>query len=196
MEGKKYISAQQLLDDSFLLAINIFESGYRPDFIVGIWRGGSPVGIAVQELLAYLGIEADHIAIRTSYYIGINQRDKQVQVHGLGYIVKSVKAENSLLIVDDVFDTGKSIDQVIDNLQRECRNHTPEIKVATPYFKPRKNQTDRIPDYYLHETDDWLVFPHELKGLKLNEVISKKPGMEAVREKLLKLKKEGLPIYD
>jgi len=51
---KQYISAQQLLDDSFNLAIKVLKSDYRPNFIAGVWRGGAPVGIAVQELLAIL----------------------------------------------------------------------------------------------------------------------------------------------
>ena len=38
------------------------------DFIVGLWRGGSPVGIGVQDCLEYLGVETDHIAIRTSLH--------------------------------------------------------------------------------------------------------------------------------
>lgn len=46
---KKYISAQELLEDSFRLAAQVYEDGFRPQFIVGIWRGGAPIGIAVQE---------------------------------------------------------------------------------------------------------------------------------------------------
>ena len=56
-----------MLEEAFKLAITIFDSGFRPDFIVGIWRGGSTVGIYVQECLQYLGIKTDHISIRTSY---------------------------------------------------------------------------------------------------------------------------------
>ena len=41
---------------------------------------------------------------------------------------------------------------------RKRKKNTPEIRVATPYFKPNSNQTDKKPDYYLYETDDWLVF--------------------------------------
>ena len=59
---KVYINAQDLLEDSFQLATNIYDSGFRPHFIVGIWRGGTPVGIAVQEFLEYKGVETDHIA--------------------------------------------------------------------------------------------------------------------------------------
>ena len=47
--NKKFITAQDLLEDSFRLAAQVFEDGFRPQFIIGIWRGGAPVGIAVQE---------------------------------------------------------------------------------------------------------------------------------------------------
>ena len=50
---KHYIQAGQLLEDSYKLAWEIFESGFRPDFIIGVWRGGAPVGIAVQEFLDF-----------------------------------------------------------------------------------------------------------------------------------------------
>ncbi len=162
---KHYISAQQLLEDSFRLAWQVYTSGYRPNYIVGVWRGGAPVGIAVQELLDVLGLEADHIAIRTSSYTGIGERSRHVKVHGLTYLIKQLESEDSLLIVDDVHDSGLSIDQVIHDLRQACKKNTPEIRIATPYYKPGNNQTDRVPDYYIHETSDWLVFPHELHGL-------------------------------
>ena len=73
---KRYISAQQLLEDSFRLGVEILNSGFRPHFIVGVWRGGTPVGIAVQEMLDFFGVETDHIAIRTSYYEGIGRRGR------------------------------------------------------------------------------------------------------------------------
>lgn len=177
---KHYISAQQLLEDSFMLAWRVFESGYRPDYIVGVWRGGAPVGIAVQELLDVLGVKADHIAIRTSSYTGIAERSRHVQVHGLNYLIRRLESENSLLIVDDVHDSGFSIDQTIKDLRAACKKNTPEIRIATPYFKPDRNQTGRIPDYYLHETDDWLVFPHELDGLSTAEIRANKPELASI----------------
>ena len=53
---KLFISADELLKDSFKLAWMIFESGFRPNYIVGVWRGGAPVGIAIQEFLIVLGV--------------------------------------------------------------------------------------------------------------------------------------------
>ena len=56
-----------MLHDAYRLGVQIYNSGFRPTFIVGLWRGGSSVGISVQECLQYLGVETDHICIRTSY---------------------------------------------------------------------------------------------------------------------------------
>jgi hypoxanthine phosphoribosyltransferase len=122
---KHYIKAQQLLEDSFRLAWQVYESGYRPNYIVGVWRGGAPIGIAVQEFLDVLGIESDYIAIRTSSYTGIGQRSKKVKVHGLSYIIRQLESEDSLLFVDDVHDTGLSIKQAIKDLTKACKKKHP-----------------------------------------------------------------------
>ena len=72
---KLFINSDDLLKDSFQLAWNVFESGFKPNYIVGVWRGGAPIGIAVQEFLSVLGIKSDNVAIRTSHYSGINQQN-------------------------------------------------------------------------------------------------------------------------
>ncbi len=183
-QDKRYISAQELLNDAFALGIRVFQSGFRPSFIIGVWRGGTPVGIAVQEILDHLGVKTDHIAIRTSSYYGIQKREKTVRVHGLEYIIRHANWEDGLLIVDDVFDTGSSIRALLTALKEKMRRNLPhDIRIATPWFKPRYNVTDIVPDYYLHETDQWLVFPHELDGLSREEIFAHKPGVRELFEK-------------
>lgn len=178
MNDKIFIGAHDLLLDSFRLGLEIYKSGFRPDFIVGVWRGGTPVGVAVQEILDRYGVKTDHIAIRTTSYTGIGQRSKKVAVHGLNYLLDNINWNDSLLIVDDVFDSGMSVKAIIDSLQEKARRNTPEnIRIATPWFKPGNNRTDIIPDYYIHQTDRWLVFPHELDGLSENEMLEHKPGL-------------------
>jgi hypoxanthine phosphoribosyltransferase len=182
-DEKYYISAQELLNDSFELGIRIFKSGFRPSFIIGVWRGGTPVGIAVQEILFYLGITTDHIAIRTSSYYGIDKREKKVRVHGLEYVLQYANWEDGLLIVDDVFDSGSSVKAILETLQRKMRRNLPrDIRVATPWYKPSKNTTDIVPDYYIHETAHWLVFPHELDGLTREEMFAHKPDIKKMFE--------------
>ncbi len=182
---KTYISANDLLLDSFKLGVAIHNSGFRPDFIVGVWRGGTPVGIAIQEILDYLGNDTDHIAIRTSSYNTINDQRDQVQVHGLSYLIRHIDAEDKLLLVDDVFDSGKSIKAIIDTLREKSRKNTPkDIRVAVPWYKPDNNETDIKPNYFIHQTDDWLIFPHEMEGLSKQEIFANKPGLKEILSQL------------
>lgn len=174
---KTVLTARELLTDSFELGIRILESGFHPTLIIAIWRGGTPVGMAVQEMLAYCGVESDHIAIRTSSYVGVDERGA-VAVHGLNYIIKKVCHDDRALIVDDVFDTGHTIKAVIDELTRRARANTPEdIRIAVPWYKPARNETDLVPDYYIRETSEWLVFPHELDALTLEEMKIARPEL-------------------
>ena len=181
---KLYVSAEELLRASYELAWQVYESGFRPDYIVGIWRGGAPVGIAVQEFFDLMGVASDHIAIRTSSYKGIGEREKTVQVYGLNYVIRQVESDNSLLMIDDVFDTGLSVQKVIEDLKKACKKNTPNIRIATPYYKPENNMTERTPDYFLYETSKWIVFPHELKGLSLEEIASNKPVLSGLIDKI------------
>ena len=178
---KRYLDAQELLTDSMLLGMKVLASGFHPTFIVAIWRGGAPVGIALQEVLNFHGIKADHIAIRTSSYQGIDGRADEVQVYSMNYLTKKITHTDKLLIVDDVFDTGKSIAAVIEHLRSKVRLNTPEdIRIAVPYYKPTRNLTDRAPDYYLHETDQWLKFPHSLEGLTIEEMRAHRPELLSI----------------
>ena len=181
MSEKLYLSAQGLLEDSFRLAAKVLQSGFRPSFIVAIWRGGAPIGMAVQEFLDYFGVPTDHIAIRTSSYQGIDGRSSEVRIHGTSYLIKNVDFEDRLLIVDDVFDTGQTIRAVIEHLREKARLNTPgDIRVAVPYYKPSRNQTELVPDYYLHETEQWIKFPYSLEGLPLDEIRDERPEIYEV----------------
>ena len=174
--AKYFISGDELFDNAFLLAEKVLSSGFRPNFLVGIWRGGTPVGIAVQEYLALNGVKTDHIAIMTRRYDNekIDQAADTLGVYGLEYLIDRANSNDSVLLIDDVYDTGLTIQGVISELQRRSRKNTPKIKTATVYYKPNRNQTNMVPNFYLHETDDWLVFPHELSGLTSEEIIKNK----------------------
>ncbi|MEL6200377.1 MAG: phosphoribosyltransferase family protein [Pseudomonadota bacterium] len=178
---KIVLSAQGLLEDSFRLGANILKDGFRPTLIIAIWRGGTPVGMAVQELLAYCGVDSDHIAIRTSSYEGVDKRSGNVAIHGLDYIVNKITSEDRVLIVDDVFDTGNTIAAVIKELGRRSRDNMAwDVRIAVPWFKPTRNQTDLTPDYFVHKTDEWLVFPHELDALTPEELSEHRPKLADV----------------
>ena len=177
---KIFISADSLLRDSMELGLQVVRSGLRPTFLVGIWRGGAPIGIAVQEILEYNGIVCDHVSIRTSSYTGIDRQSRTVRVHAVDYLVSSLNAEDQLLLIDDVFDSGRSLEAVIAELRRRCRRNLPEqIRIATVYYKPARNRSSLTPDFYVRATDQWLVFPHEIHGLTREEILANKPVDES-----------------
>jgi hypoxanthine phosphoribosyltransferase len=177
---KTILTAKELLEDSFSLGVSVLESGFEPTLIIAIWRGGTPVGMAVQEIMSYCGIEADHIAIRTSSYSGVDERH-EVAVHGLNYIIKKIRRDDRVLIVDDVFDTGNTLKAVLDEIANRARGNTPvDMRVAVPWFKPTRNQTDIVPDYFLRETAAWLVFPHELDALTPEEMQLARPELHRI----------------
>ena len=181
-----YLDAQTLLEDSFQLGAQIHASGFRPTFIVAVWRGGAPVGLAVQEFLAYHGVYTHHIAIRTSAYSGVDERHRQVTVYGLSHLVKNLAFEDRLLLVDDVFDTGRTIQAIVDSLRDKLRRNMPQdVRIAAPYFKPARNETTLGPDYYLHETERWLRFPHELDGMTAADIRTHRPAIHAILADLL-----------
>jgi len=189
--SKQFISEEQLLHDAYRLGVQIANSDFKPTFIVGLWRGGSVVGIAVQECLQYLGIETDHIAIRTSYrgmhsyQQMVDNPEQEIRLHGTQYLLETLNQEDSLLIVDDVFSSGLTTQALVKRLSKRLKLNTPrEIKIATPWYKPSRNRTQHAPDFFLHTTNDWLVMPYELNGLTYEEIAEHKPYMLPILDNL------------
>jgi len=187
--NKRIVAANDLLLDSFRLAANIHQAGFKPDFLVGLWRGGSAVGIAVQEGLDHFGVSTDHIAIRTSYrgrdsYTQMLDKSESIRVHGLQYLLENLSAEHSLLIVDDVYSSGSSVKAVIEQLKRKTRRNLPhDIRIASVWYRPTK-RTTRPPEYFVHETTDWLVLPYELSGNSIEELRQQRPELGLIVDRL------------
>ncbi len=185
-DAKIFVRESDQILDGFRLGEQIFASGFRPTFIVGLWRGGSAVGIVVQECLATLGVKTDHIALRTSY-AGVEQYQEAaatrqpIRVHGKQYLLENLNAEDRLLIVDDVFSSGRHTQAVIGQLAAGLKRNMPtDIRVATLWYRPGGASK---PDYFLHETDRWLVLPYELSGLSLDEIAEHKPYLLPMLER-------------
>lgn len=188
---KRFIEEQTLIEDSYRLAVQIYKSGYRPDFIVGVWRGGSTVGIYVQECLQYLGVETDHIAIRTSYrgmddYLQKLKEGGDIRAHGLQYLFEKMNASDNLLIVDDVYSTGRNVAAVISRLRAKTRrNMSQDVRIAAIYYRSGFNHDNPAPNYYLHDCDDWLVLPYEITGLSAEEIGSHKSWIKPILDDLM-----------
>ena len=184
---KKYITSQKLLNDSFSLAKNIAESAYKPTFILGLWRGGAPIAIAVHEVLEFCKIPCNHYSLRISSYSGIENQAPSIKIFGLNDFKSLIKPQDNLLIVDDVHDTGLSMQTLLDEINSITT--VKSTKIAVLYYKPNKSKVDFEPDFYIEKESDWLVFPHEICGLNKNELLNDKPEINHIRDLLMNTSK-------
>jgi len=172
MSDKIYLSANELMRDSFRLGQLVLDSGWRPDVLIALWRGGTPVGVAVHELLLYHDIPTIHMAVKCQSYSGIGQRG-EVVFENTAAIFAQIRPDHRVLVVDDIFDSGCTARAALRLLAPRCV----EVRLATLYWKPNANVTDLRPHYHVRETDAWIVFPHELEGLTAAEVRQKDPAL-------------------
>ena len=156
-------------------AEKIRRSGFKPDIIVGITRGGWVPARILSDFLEIL----DLAVVRVEFYLGVAEtRDEPVLTQG----VSAVVAGKKVLVVDDVADTGKSLRLVREHIRQQG---AAEVRIATVYYKPFSIVT---PDYYEKETRRWVVFPWETKET-LRKIVEK----NAVNAEAAKLVKAGLP---
>ena len=180
-DQKVFVDEQSHILDSYRLGEKIFADGFEPTFIVGLWRGGSVVALVVQECFAYLGVPTQHTTIRTSYsgreqYEQSMRRFEGIRVHGKSYALETLRADDRLLIVDDVFRSGRHTRAVVDQLRLGLRRNMPrEVRVAT-LWKHAQSDASQL-DYFLNETDRWIVLPYELSGLSSEELREHKPEL-------------------
>ena len=166
--AKEFISPQELVRESFLLARKVYDSGYVPGLLLAVWRGGTPVGIAVHEFLVYKGLTTAHAVVKVESYQGIDTRGEP-EVARMATVMAEVHKDTTVLVVDDIFDSGSTVKKLRDMLMQKAA----EVRTATLCYKPSRNATDIVPDYFIRETDSWVVFPHELAGLSLDEIREK-----------------------
>jgi len=177
---KVWVDARTLLLQSLRLARGIWEDGFRPDYLVGVWRGGTPPGVAIHEYFRLRGHDPYHTAIKTQSYRGMQRGAEGVEVKGLEHVIDVVEAEDRMLIVDDVFDTGHTMAALLEQIAARARRNAPECRTATVYYKPARNETDLEPDYHQVADDRWIVFPHEIEGLTEDEIRRHRPRLHAV----------------
>ena len=94
------------------------------------------------------------------------------------------------------YSTRATPDRCGDRRDHETgRGNTPEdIRVAVPWFKPSRNETDITPQYYLRETAEWLVFPHELDALTPEELRECRPEIAAIVQGVKPRAKNSLTV--
>jgi hypoxanthine phosphoribosyltransferase len=150
-------------------------SGFKPDVIVGVTRGG---WVPARVLSDLLGI-CELATVGVEFYVGVAEnRSEPVLKQSVSADVTGKKA----LLVDDVADRGKSLHLAREHLQHQG---VAEVRVATVYRKPLSALT---PDFYEKETRLWVVFPWDAKE-NIKKILVKHRGAVNMAE----LVKAGLP---
>jgi hypoxanthine phosphoribosyltransferase len=166
---KHFITPIEFQKNIWSLAAKVRASGWEPDVLIALWRGGATVGIALHEFFKVTGWNVDHVPLKCSSYTDIEQNGN-VKFFNSQWLDSYLDGKKRVLLVDDVFDTGKTFEAAIDLLSLEGR----EIKTASVYWKPERNETKIQPDFYSVDAGStWLVFPHEIEGLDKEEILKK-----------------------
>lgn len=129
------------------LAGQIADSGYAPDLILSIARGG----LFIAGALGYaLDVKNLHV-MNIEFYTGVDERlDMPIMLPPVPNIVDLAGAR--VLVADDVADTGATLKLVRDF----CVDHVAEVRCAVLYHKP---QSRIVPEYVWRQTDKWINFP-------------------------------------
>jgi uncharacterized protein len=158
---------------------NIQNQNYKPDIIIAIAKGGLIPARTLSDLLEIQELGYIHI----EFYKDINKtRQEPTLKQNLTIQVLGKKT----LLVDDIADTGKSLNLAKTYLQQQgaC-----QIKTATLYKKP---QSPTTPDFYEKQTASWVVFPWDTKET-LRKIIQRQNGKRRLNYEVAKLVKAGLP---
>jgi hypoxanthine phosphoribosyltransferase len=118
--------------------------GSATDVIVGVARGGLPGAVALSHRL-----NAALEVIRADYYEG---KEQQEELH-VGEV--ELGEYSNVLIFDDIVDTGRTMTAVRDEVVTSVAGI---VETAALHVKPDREIT---PDYWLEETDEWVVYPWE-----------------------------------
>ncbi len=172
-----FLTPERIFDLTYQLGEKIRKSGFVPDCLLGISRGGLWV---VRTLADFFNIKDVHI-IRVIYYKDVKTTQKKPTL--IQDVDKKHLEGKRLLIVDDVSDTGGSIDFTV-NLIKE--KGIKDFKTATLHYK---SLSIFKPDYYIEETDKWIIYPWEI-GETIRLIMNK--GM-AQEEKMNELRRTGIP---
>jgi hypoxanthine phosphoribosyltransferase len=162
------------------LAEKIRKSGFKPDIIIGVSRGGWPPARVLSDLL-----DNPNLAnVKAEFYLGV------AETKGEPIITQPISTPvtgKKVLVVDEVADTGKSLKLIKKHV---IKKNAAEVKTATVYYKPWSIVK---PDYYEKETDLWIVFPWETKET-IRKIVKKctREG-KSIREETAKLVRAGIP---
>jgi len=162
------------------LADKTRNSSFKPDIIVGVSRGGWLPARVLSDLLSNPSLAS----VGAELYVGVSEPNgKAVITQPVSTRVKGKK----VLIVDEVVDTGKTLELVKEYVAEQG---AAAVRIATVYWKPWSTVK---PDFFEKETDRWIVFPWETKETVRKIMKKCRKGRSPFQLQKVKLLEAGVP---
>ena len=153
------------------LAIQIHDSGFKPNLLIGIMRGGAPI---IDVLSRVFKLKCAYLAVES--YLGENIEDQQGELIFSRELSSTVQEmSGNILLCDDLSDTGVTLNKSIDWLKKyePVKNYIKDIKTACLW---KKKSSKFNPDYcpVMLNSDPWIVQPTEhYEELSIDKIILK-----------------------
>lgn len=142
--------------DNYCLSMynDMTTSGYRPDCIVGLLRGGI---VPARIFSDYFNVLIDFFALDVKLYNGVGKTKAKPIIRELECL--RVIRGKKILIVDDIWDSGRTMNAVLYYLKGE------DIKTATIVWKETAKKKPDFHAFVAYEKE-WIVFPWEKNEFK------------------------------
>ncbi|MDR2631637.1 MAG: phosphoribosyltransferase [Spirochaetaceae bacterium] len=179
---KEFLPYDVVRNNALKLAHRIYHDGFIPDVIYVSLRGGAYLGNVISEYFKIVRTgerPVYYAAVVARSYTDVRKAGK-IKVEGWTYAPEHLRVGDKVLLVDDIFDSGQTINylgQIIleKGIPRE------DLKVAVhdyKYFYDKPDQLPLQPDYWcrkhelsVHDEDRWIHYmSHELVGLSRDEL--------------------------
>ena len=179
---KEFLPYDTVRNNALKMAYRIYQDGFIPDIIYVSLRGGVYLGNVISEyfkLVQRRERPVYYAAMVARSYTGVRESN-EVKVEGWTYTPESLRTGDRVLLVDDIFDSGKTINHLA-NMIMEKGIPRRDLKIAVhdyKYFYDRTEQYPVHPDYCcrkhelsVKDEDMWIHYlSHELIGLAKEEL--------------------------
>ncbi|WP_024655681.1 phosphoribosyltransferase [Borrelia hispanica] len=172
---KKFVSYEDIRINGLKLAYKIYKDGFIPDIMYVSLRGGAYLGNIISEFFKFIKLEKPllYAAVVARSY-DVSNKQKKIMIDGWTYDPKYLRAGDNVLFVDDIFDTGRTIIHLREEVLKRGID-SQNVRIAVYDYKER-GHIDYEPDYYVNKYSDeeelttWIHYSnHELIGLSEDE---------------------------
>jgi hypoxanthine phosphoribosyltransferase len=179
---KEFLSYNTVRNNALKMAHRIFHDGFIPDIIYVSLRGGVYLGNVISEYFKAIQSRTRPVyyaAVVARSYTGIHESE-EVKVEGWTYSPESLRTGDKVLLVDDIFDSGRTINHLANIIMTKGIPRK-DLKVAVhdyKYFSDMNEHFPVQPDYWsrkhelsLEDDNFWIHYSsHELIGLSSGEL--------------------------